>query len=31
VAAMEDFAKKTGRAMLGPVAGSSIVWFEDVG
>jgi predicted O-methyltransferase YrrM len=31
VAAMEDFAKKTGRALLGPVAGSSIVWFEDVG
>jgi hypothetical protein len=31
VEAMDSFAKRTGRAMLGPVAGSSIVWFEDVG
>jgi len=31
VAAMEGFSKKTGRAMLGPLAGSAIVWFEDVG
>jgi len=28
VAAMDDFAKRTGRTMFGPVAGSSIVWFE---
>jgi hypothetical protein len=30
VEAMNDFAKRTGRTMLGPVAGSSIVWFEAV-
>jgi predicted O-methyltransferase YrrM len=28
VEAMNDFAKRTGRTMFGPVAGSSIVWFE---
>jgi predicted O-methyltransferase YrrM len=28
VEAMDDFAKRTGRTMFGPVAGSSIVWFE---
>ena len=28
VRAMDDYAKKTGRTMFGPVAGSSIVWFE---
>jgi hypothetical protein len=28
VSAMDDFAKRTGRTMFGPVAGSSIVWFE---
>jgi predicted nicotinamide N-methyase len=30
VEAMNDFAKRTGRTMFGPVAGSSIVWFEAV-
>ena len=30
VKAMDDYAKKTGRTMFGPVAGSSIVWFEAI-
>jgi predicted O-methyltransferase YrrM len=30
VAAMDDFAKRTGRTLFGPVAGSSIVWFECI-